>query len=49
VAVVGDEDQVAAQLRNLADLGATDLSLPIFGSGEERQRTLVVLADLARG
>jgi F420-dependent oxidoreductase-like protein len=49
VAVVGDEDQVAGQLRNLAELGATDLSLPIFGSGEERQRTLAVLAELARG
>jgi 5,10-methylenetetrahydromethanopterin reductase len=49
VAVIGDEEQVAAQLRNLADLGATDLSIPIFGSGEERQRTLEVLTDLARG
>ncbi|MGH9055589.1 MAG: LLM class F420-dependent oxidoreductase [Acidimicrobiales bacterium] len=48
VAVVGDEESVASQLRQLADLGATDLSLPIFGSGEERRRTIELLSSLAK-
>jgi F420-dependent oxidoreductase-like protein len=48
VAVVGDEDQVAAELRRLTGLGATEFSLPIFGSKEERERTLAVLSALAR-
>jgi 5,10-methylenetetrahydromethanopterin reductase len=48
VAIVGDEDQVAGELRRLAGLGATDLSLPIFGSSQERERTLAVLGALAR-
>jgi 5,10-methylenetetrahydromethanopterin reductase len=48
VAVVGDEESVASQLRRLRDLGATHLSLPVFGSTLERQRTVEVLADLAR-
>ena len=47
VAVVGDEDQVAGELRRLAGLGATDLSLPVFGSSQERERTLAVLGALA--
>lgn len=48
VAVVGDEETVAAQLRGLAGLGATSLSLPVFGSAEERDRTLRLLAELAQ-
>jgi F420-dependent oxidoreductase-like protein len=48
VAVIGDEDQVAGQLRRLVELGATEFSLPLFGSSEERERTLSVLAALAR-
>jgi 5,10-methylenetetrahydromethanopterin reductase len=48
VAVVGDEEAVAAQLRSLAGLGATSLSLPVFGSAEERARTLRLLSELAQ-
>lgn len=48
VAVVGDEESVAAQLRRLGEVGATSLSLPVFGSSEERQRTLNLLSELAR-
>ncbi len=47
VAVVGDEDQVAAELRRLGALGATELSLPVFGSSEERDRTIALLSALA--
>jgi F420-dependent oxidoreductase-like protein len=49
VAVVGDEEAVAAQLRHLGEVGATSLSLPVFGSSEERRRTIQLLADLAGG
>jgi F420-dependent oxidoreductase-like protein len=48
VAVVGDEESVAAQLRHLGDVGATDLSLPVFGSADDRARSLSLLAELAR-
>jgi F420-dependent oxidoreductase-like protein len=48
VAVIGDEDQVAGELRRLVGLGATEFSLPLFGSAEERERTLEVLGALAR-
>ncbi len=47
VAVIGDEDHVAGELRRLVGLGATEFSLPLFGSPEERERTLTVLAALA--
>lgn len=47
VAVVGDEEEVAAQLRHLGEVGATSLSLPVFGSREERVRTLSLLGELA--
>jgi F420-dependent oxidoreductase-like protein len=48
VAIVGDEETVSAELARLADAGATDLAAPPFGTGEERQRTLALLSDLAR-
>lgn len=47
VAIVGDEASVRAQLRNLADIGATALSLPIFGNTAERQATMGLLCELA--
>ena len=47
VAVVGDEEEVRAALGRLADLGATDLASPVFGSSEERSRTMAVLSELA--
>jgi F420-dependent oxidoreductase-like protein len=47
VAVVGDEEAVARQLERIADLGATDLMASVFGSSEERRRTMAHLAELA--
>jgi F420-dependent oxidoreductase-like protein len=47
VAVVGDEETVAAQLRHLGEIGATSLSLPVFGTSEERERTMLLLSELA--
>jgi F420-dependent oxidoreductase-like protein len=46
VAVVGDEEAVAAQLAEFGDAGATELAAAIFGSSEERRRTLALLSDL---
>ena len=48
VAIVGDEETVSASLRQLFDVGATELSLPVFGSTEERERTLALLSELAK-
>jgi alkanesulfonate monooxygenase SsuD/methylene tetrahydromethanopterin reductase-like flavin-dependent oxidoreductase (luciferase family) len=48
VAIVGDEDEVSAALRRLFDLGATELSLPVFGDADERSRTLALLSELAK-
>jgi 5,10-methylenetetrahydromethanopterin reductase len=48
VAVVGDEEAVAEQLRRLAGIGATDFAAPLFGRPEERRRTLELLGMLAR-
>jgi F420-dependent oxidoreductase-like protein len=48
VVVAGDEDAVAAQLRAIAEMGATDLATPLFGSPEERRRTLDLLSSLAK-
>ena len=48
VAIVGDEETVAAELARVADAGGTDLAAPPFGSGEERQRTLALLGEVAR-
>lgn len=47
VAIVGDEEKVASDLKRLADMGATSLSLPVFGSAEERARTMTVLTELS--
>ena len=48
VAIVGDEKQVAASLHRLFDAGATELSLPVFGTSEERGRTLALLSELGK-
>jgi F420-dependent oxidoreductase-like protein len=48
VAIVGDEDAVAAQLERIADVGATDLMASIFGLPEERNRSMALLSELAR-
>jgi F420-dependent oxidoreductase-like protein len=48
VAVVGDEEAVTRQLRHFADIGVTDLVLPLFGSDEQQTRTMALLGELAR-
>lgn len=47
VAIVGDDEAVAAQVRALAELGTTDFLGAPFGSADQRTRTLELLASLA--
>ncbi len=47
VAVVGDEEQVARQLEQLAAGGATHFNAAVFGSSAERSATVRLLSDLA--
>ncbi len=47
VAVVGDEESVATALRHLGDIGASELNLAVFGTEDERARTLDLLGSLA--
>jgi F420-dependent oxidoreductase-like protein len=47
VAVTGDEEAVARQLRRLADAGVTEFMASPFGSPQEQARTSAVLAELA--
>jgi F420-dependent oxidoreductase-like protein len=46
VAIVGDEDSVAAQIAQLGQIGATDFMAAPFGSQEERDRTTTAVAAL---
>jgi F420-dependent oxidoreductase-like protein len=46
VSIVGDEASVAAQLRRLGEVGATDFVAIPCGSAEDRRRTLAHLAAL---
>jgi F420-dependent oxidoreductase-like protein len=46
VAIAGDEATVEAEVRRLADSGTTDFAAAVFGSSEERARTIDVLAGL---
>jgi len=46
VAIVGDEAEVAEQVRALADVGVTEYIAAIFGSREERARTRALLTSL---
>lgn len=48
LAIVGDEDAVASQIRSFESIGATDLSGVMFGSSEERERTDALLGQLAK-
>ena len=43
VAIVGDEDAVAAQILALADAGVTDFVAVEFARGQDRERTRGVL------
>jgi 5,10-methylenetetrahydromethanopterin reductase len=47
VAIVGDEDVVAAQIQALADAGVTDFVAAEFARGEDRERTRSLLKALA--
>jgi F420-dependent oxidoreductase-like protein len=47
VAVTGDEEAVARQLRRLADTGVTEFMASPFGDPAEQARTIGVLAELA--
>jgi len=46
VAIVGDEDAVAAQIAHIGEIGATDFMAAPFGSKEERDRTMAAMAAL---
>jgi F420-dependent oxidoreductase-like protein len=48
VAVVGDEETVAAQLQAFIDAGATELACAVFGSAAEQARTLELVGTLNR-
>jgi alkanesulfonate monooxygenase SsuD/methylene tetrahydromethanopterin reductase-like flavin-dependent oxidoreductase (luciferase family) len=39
VAIIGEEDAVAAQILALADAGVTDFAAAEFARGEDRERT----------
>ncbi|MGH9302480.1 MAG: TIGR03564 family F420-dependent LLM class oxidoreductase [Acidimicrobiales bacterium] len=49
VAIVGDEDSVAAQIGAVAEAGATDFVAAVFGSSEEATRGRALISSLARG
>jgi F420-dependent oxidoreductase-like protein len=49
VAIVGDEESVANQIRAVADAGATDFSAAPFGSADEIGQTIGLIAALAKG
>jgi F420-dependent oxidoreductase-like protein len=48
VSIVGTEEEVAAQIRHFAEIGATDFSGSPYGTDEEVRRTTSLLAELAR-
>jgi F420-dependent oxidoreductase-like protein len=47
VAIVGDESAVADQIRHLVDIGVTDFHASVYGSSQERRRTMEVVTSLA--
>jgi alkanesulfonate monooxygenase SsuD/methylene tetrahydromethanopterin reductase-like flavin-dependent oxidoreductase (luciferase family) len=49
VAIVGTATEVKAQVRALADIGATDFCGAPFGSAAEREATIGALAELVPG
>jgi F420-dependent oxidoreductase-like protein len=48
IALLGDEETVAAGLERLAQAGATDYIASIIGTREEQDRTLSLLSEVAR-
>jgi len=49
VAIVGDEEAVRESLAALAEAGATEFVASVFGSEDERSRTVACLSGLAEG
>jgi F420-dependent oxidoreductase-like protein len=49
VAIVGDEDAVAAQILALADAGVTDFAAAEFAHGQDRERTRSLLKAVITG
>ena len=49
VAIVGNEDEVAAQILSLADIGVTDFVAAEFARGEDRERTRSLLKTVIAG
>ena len=48
VAILGDEERVAAQVQALADIGVTDLLVAEFGDDDTRRLTRKTLGEIAR-
>jgi len=49
VAIVGNEESVATQLKRLVEAGATDFAASPYGPKEDVDRTVALLSELARG
>ena len=47
VAVVGSEEEVAAQVRQFSDAGATEFSAAVFGEPDEVRHTCALMGELA--
>jgi alkanesulfonate monooxygenase SsuD/methylene tetrahydromethanopterin reductase-like flavin-dependent oxidoreductase (luciferase family) len=48
VAVVGTEEEVTAQIRRFAQVGATEFSGAVYGTPDEVKRSQTLLGALAR-
>ncbi|MGD0381813.1 MAG: LLM class F420-dependent oxidoreductase, partial [Acidimicrobiales bacterium] len=48
VAVIGTEEEVTAQIRRFADVGATEFSGAVYGTPAEVERSQVLLGSLAK-
>src|SRR5260370_38099866 len=48
VAIVGDEEAVAAQLHHLFEMGATGFRASVFRTAEEQRRTYSLLSELVK-
>jgi F420-dependent oxidoreductase-like protein len=48
VALIGAEERVGEQLADLAEAGVTDFAAAVYGSPEERQRTMALLSSARR-
>lgn len=46
VAIVGDDETVAAAVRGLADVGVTEFNAACYGDGDTMRRTTALLAEL---